>query len=72
MSRNDEKTLLKMNLLGGMNEYIRVFCSNDDIINSWLNWFPDECDEEELKKIAEDENAFVDIVRQFDRCCRCM
>lgn len=55
----DELTLLRANILGGINEYIKEAMESDE---QWLFWvtygLPDECDEETLMEIAEDGEDF--------------
>lgn len=55
----DELTLLRANILGGLNEYIKETIISDE---QWIFWvtygLPDECDEETLMEIAEDGEDF--------------
>lgn len=66
MTNNELKTL-RMNLVGGMNEYIREL-GDEDI---WFEWIsvgvPDEATEDDLEWIAEDEQSFVDVCRVFGK-----
>lgn len=56
--------LLKMNLLGGMDDYVRNVIGDDDITDFWnIYGVPDECDEQILREIAEDDNSFRDICK---------
>ena len=60
----DELTLLRANILGGINEYIKETMICDE---QWLHWatlgLPDECDEETLMEIAEDEEDFHRLLK---------
>lgn len=54
--------LLKMNLLGGMDTYVREVIGDDDLTDFWnMYGVPDGADEEMLKEIAEDEENFRSI-----------
>jgi len=60
-----DMTLLKANLLGGMNAYI-IELGDEDILEPWLMCgVPDGCTEEELMEIAEDDEEFRRIVKEF-------
>ena len=59
-----EMTILKANIMGGMNEYIKEI-GNDDLWDLWIAHFPDECSEEELMEMAKDDEIFRDIVTWF-------
>ena len=64
-------TLLRANLMGGMNEYMKDHA--DDLVwESWTQVFPDECDEETLMEIAEDDAIWLDVINKFASCCRCL
>jgi hypothetical protein len=69
-----EKTILRMNLLGGMNAYIIDNVEDEELIVN--NWFvvgvPDGATEEDLQTIAEDDELWVDAVQSFARCIRNM
>jgi hypothetical protein len=65
----DSKLLtLRCNILHQMDEYILLWC-DDDIINYWVSYLPDECSTEKLKKIAEDDNLFYECAESFANCC---
>ena len=67
-----EITILKMNLLGGMDSYIKE-CGDENIINAWLSaGVPDGADETDLREIAEDEELWLDCVNAFANCCKAM
>jgi len=58
----NDTILLKMNLLGGMDTYVREVIGDDDITDVWnMYGVPDECDEDTLREIAEDDNEFTRI-----------
>ena len=67
--REEEATLLRANLLGGMDTYIREVIGDEDILEHWLeDGLPDDCDQDELMNIAEDEDEFYHMVDVFDKC----
>jgi hypothetical protein len=64
----NEITILRANLLGGMNTYITEVVGDEDIIDEWNGYgVPDGCDEETLMEIAADREEFVDICECFAR-----
>lgn len=63
----NETIMLKANIMGGMNEYIRDL--GDEVI--WMKWiciFPDGATEEDLMEMAEDEEIWFEVVKCFARC----
>ena len=63
-----DKTLIRMNLLGGMNDYIINVIGEEAIIDCWLsNGVPDEATEDDLKEIAEDDELWFETVEEFQR-----
>lgn len=61
--------ILRMNILGGMNEYVREL--GDEVLwNAWIFTFPDECDEEELAEIAGDDELWLDCINAFAYICK--
>ena len=63
----EDTVLLRANLLGGMNAYI-IDLGDEDIYEVW--WalgVPDECSEEMLMDIAEDEQEFNRISLVFGK-----
>ena len=65
----DEMVMLKANIMGGMNEYIKEL-GDDDIWDIWIEVFPDECSEEELMEMAKNNNIWLDVIKRFAYCCR--
>lgn len=61
-----EMTTLKMNLLGGMNEYIKEM-GDESIWMRWIMLVPDECTEDDLQFIAEDEELWTDTCKLFGK-----
>jgi hypothetical protein len=60
-----ENQILRANILGGMDCYIRDL-GDEDILEPWLMCgVPDGCSEEELMEIAEDVDDFRSIVKEF-------
>ena len=65
MTENEIK-VLKMNLLGGMHDYMMNVVQDEDLQEEWLSLgVPDGADEEDLAEIAEDAQGFAEIVRLF-------
>jgi len=63
-----EKTILRMNLLGGMNSYILDHVGDEALIEMWLMCgVPDGATEDDLIEMAEDDNLWVDAVNTFKR-----
>lgn len=63
---SNELEVLRMNLVGGMNEYVK--CMNDE--NAYMAWImlvPDEATEEDLQGIAEDDEIFQEVVELFNK-----
>ena len=64
----NEKKVLKMNLLGGMHNYMMHVVQDEDIQDEWLAMgVPDEPDEDILESIAEDAEEFAEIVHLFGK-----
>lgn len=64
----NEKKVLRMNLLGGMHSYMMNCIGNEDIQDTWLQFgVPDEPAEEDLESIAEDNQEFAEIVHLFGK-----
>lgn len=61
----DELKVLRMNLVGGMNEYMS--CINDETAyyDYWIQVVPDECTEDDLESIAESDELFNDVCKLF-------
>lgn len=58
--------VLRANILGGMNDYILNVVGDEDTFDIWwTDGVPDECDENELMEIAEDEEEFNRICYLF-------
>lgn len=58
-----DNTILKANILGGLDSYIRDNIEDEDLFDMWLTYgVPDECDEQLLMEIAEDEDEFRRII----------
>ena len=72
MTKN-ELYVLRANLLGGMDAYVREVIDDEDWFMGWLELgVPDGADEAELMEIAEDEadfnricGVFADIISNF-------
>lgn len=62
----NDNTLLRANILGGMDSYILNVVGDEDIYDIWwAEGIPDECDEDTLMSIAEDESEFQRICYLF-------
>ena len=57
--------VLKMNLLGGMNDYICNELGDEEAWMRWINIVPDQCTEEDLEYIASDKMLWVDACLLF-------
>lgn len=66
-----EQTLtLRMNLLGGMNEFVKTAIQSEFYIDLWQDdCIPAEATEEDLETIASDNEAFKDCVNTFNFIC---
>lgn len=65
MNENEIK-VLKMNLLGGMHNYIMHVVQDEELQDVWLtDGVPNEPTEEDLEFIAEDDELFAHTVYQF-------
>lgn len=63
---NSDVVLLRANLMGGMNAYVREVIGDDDITDYWnMEGVPDECDEDTLMEIAALEDCFINISKAF-------
>ena len=63
MSKNEE-LILKMNMLGGMDTYMREVIGDEDLIDEWnMYGVPDEADEDDLRACA--EISFAEICAKF-------
>lgn len=61
---SNEMKMLKANIMGGMNEYIKE--QGDDYLwELWIEVFPDECSEDELMEMAENDGIWLDVVSRF-------
>lgn len=65
MTKN-ELYVLRANLLGGMDAYVREVVDDEDYLMEWLALgVSDDADEDTLMEIAEDEEDFNRIVTEF-------
>ncbi len=62
----DEMKILRANIMGGMNEYVKAQ-GDDDLWEEWISVFPDECSEEELMEMAKNGMIFEDVVSHFNK-----
>lgn len=70
MSKN-EIQVLRANLLGGMDTYIREIVGDEEILMYWLEvGVPDDADEDTLMEIAEDVDEFERICTVFNHCLK--
>ena len=62
----NEKLILKANILGGMDSYIREYIEDENLFEYWLQeGVPDESDEAMLLECAENDENFTHICRVF-------
>lgn len=65
MTKNEIK-VLRANLLGGMDAYVREVIDDEDYLMEWLEMgVPDDADEDTLMEIARDEEEFNRISAYF-------
>lgn len=65
MSKN-EIQVLRANLLGGMDVYVREMVDDEAFLMDWLaEGVPDEANENDLMEIAEDVEDFIRICKVF-------
>jgi hypothetical protein len=65
-----EMKVLKMNILGGMNSYI-LEKGDEDVMADWFQYgLPDNCTEEDLAEIVDDEELWCDICGLFGRLAK--
>lgn len=61
---------LRMNLLGGMNEFVKTSIPSKFYVDLWHNdCISADATEEDLKMIASDNEAFKDCVNTFNFIC---
>ena len=57
--------VLKMNILGGMNELVKEI-GDEDILMNWFTYgVPDGATEDDLAEIADDDECFADVCAYF-------
>ena len=62
----NEMLTLKMNILGGMDAYIRETIKDSNILKFWnIDGVPENATEEDLKSIAEVEDAWTSVCVWF-------
>lgn len=53
-----------------MDKFIKNRVEDEQIINCWLMCgVPDGADETDYREIAEDDELWLDTVKEFTRCC---
>lgn len=71
MNNSKEAKILRANLLGGMDSYIKNVVGDEEIWGTWIELgVPDECDEETLMEIADDEPEFIRMTELFSSLIR--
>lgn len=67
----DEKIIIRMNMLGGMDAYIRNIIGDDEITDRWdMFGVPDGADEPMVMEIAEDDHEWARICSYFGTIVR--
>lgn len=67
---SEQLLTLRMNLLGGMNEFVKTSIPSKFYIDLWQNdCISAEATEEDLEMIASDNEAFKDCVNTFNFIC---
>lgn len=65
VSMRNEMTILRANILGGMDSYIREL-GDEEIWAEWIAYgVPDECSEDYLMEMAKDEPVFNEVSNLF-------
>lgn len=62
----NEDLVLKMNILGGMNQYV-IDLGDEEAWEWWIEVFPDEATEDDLKEIADDLELWTDVCKLFGK-----
>lgn len=71
MEWEKEMTVLRANILGGMDAYIRETVQDEEDFEYWLIMgIPDGATEETLMEIAKDEAEFTRIAVEFGHVCK--
>ena len=65
----NENLVLKMNLLGGMNQYV-IDLGDEEAWLWWIELVPDEATEDDLEFIANDRELWTDVCRLFGKIVR--
>ena len=60
----DEMSILKQNILGGMNAYVRDL-GDEEAWDLWITIMPDEATEDDLEYIANNQELWTDICVLF-------
>lgn len=71
---SEQLLTLRMNLLGGMNEFVKTSIQSKFYVDLWQSdCIPVEATEEDLKMITSDNETFTNCVHTFDFICsRCL
>lgn len=57
-------------LVKEMDKFIKNRVEDESIIDCWLMCgVPDGADEIDYREIAEDDELWLDVVKEFNRCC---
>lgn len=62
----DEMLILKMNLLGGMNQYV-IDLGDEEAWEWWITVVPDELTEEDMEFIVNDRELWTDVCTLFGK-----
>ena len=66
----EQNLTLRMNLLGGMDEFVKTSIQSEFYVDLWQDdCIPAEATEEDLEMIASDNETFADCVHTFDFIC---
>lgn len=57
----------KVNKLQKMNKFLMQNLSEDNYVNVWLAYYPDEATKEDLEDIAADEESYRELVQVFQK-----
>lgn len=57
-------------LVREMDKFVKNRIDDESIIDCWLMYgVPDGADEIDYREIAEDDELWLDVVKEFNKCC---
>lgn len=55
----------EINLLKGMDKYLRDHVQDEEIFEAWIQVVPDEASEDDFYEIADDSESFREVLQLF-------